>query len=54
MDKECGEIPVALVVKRRGRMLTQAAIIDHVAEQVSLFRANGLLCTYARTHTCAC
>lgn len=38
VDKECGEIPVAFVVKRQGSMLTQEAIINYVAEQVAPYK----------------
>ncbi|KAG5249076.1 hypothetical protein OIU77_027350 [Salix suchowensis] len=38
IDKECGEIPVAFVVKRQGSMLTQEAIINYVAEQVAPYK----------------
>ncbi|XP_012066489.1 4-coumarate--CoA ligase-like 6 isoform X2 [Jatropha curcas] len=38
IDKECGEIPVAFVVKRQGSMLTERAIFDCVADQVAPYK----------------
>ncbi|XP_050214961.1 4-coumarate--CoA ligase-like 6 [Mercurialis annua] len=38
IDKECGEIPVAFVVKRLGSMLTEEAIINYVAKQVAPYK----------------
>ncbi|KAJ4829441.1 hypothetical protein Tsubulata_006637 [Turnera subulata] len=37
-DKECGEIPVAFVVKKHESMLTQAAVYDFVAKQVAPYK----------------
>ena len=40
-DEECGEIPVAFVVKKPGSALTQKDVVDYVAQQVShIFRIN--------------
>lgn len=35
MDKVLGEIPVAFVVRRDGSTLTEAAVIDYIAQRVS-------------------
>lgn len=35
MDKVLGEIPVAFVVRRDGSTLTEAAVIDYLAQRVS-------------------
>lgn len=35
MDRVLGEIPVAFVVRRDGSTLTEAAVIDYIAQRVS-------------------
>ncbi|KAL5550877.1 hypothetical protein UlMin_001053 [Ulmus minor] len=37
-DEDCGEIPVAFVVKRQGSLLSEEAIIDYVARQVTPYK----------------
>lgn len=38
LDEESGEIPVAFVVRKHGSMLSQAAVMDYVAEQVAPYK----------------
>lgn len=40
MDEETGEIPVAFVVKKVGSVLSPKHVMDYVAEQVRLDKAN--------------
>ncbi|KAL5550875.1 hypothetical protein UlMin_001051 [Ulmus minor] len=37
-DEDCGEIPVAFVVRKQGTSLSEEAIIDYVAQQVTPYK----------------
>lgn len=44
MNEDCGEIPVAFVVKKKGSSLSQEAIMDYVSGQVCSYLFEVFTC----------
>uniref|UniRef100_A0A2N9H698 4-coumarate--CoA ligase n=1 Tax=Fagus sylvatica TaxID=28930 RepID=A0A2N9H698_FAGSY len=53
LNEEFGEIPVAFVVRKHGSKLSQAAVMDYVAEQVAPYKKVKKVIFY-RLHTKVC